>query len=254
MSAPILVFDSGVGGLSIVAEIRSQLPKLDIHYLFDDARLPYGRLAETELVDGCVELICKAVDNTRAGMVVVACNTASTLVLPSLRERLAIPVVGVVPAIKPAAALTQNHSIAVLATLGTIKRDYTQQLIEDFANGCKVHLFAASEMVAMAEAKLAGEPVNMVELEMILSNVRNSGADTLVLGCTHFPVLRDEIASVLGEETRIVDSGRAIANRVAALLVDTDAENFGFNKRFEFSHTRAELPPALNTYLKSYAS
>lgn len=218
MFGPILIFDSGIGGLSIFDEIRKVLPDQDYCYLFDNARLPYGELEESVLIQGCVELIYEQAERIGAQLVVVACNSASTLVLPSLRTKLSIPVVGVVPAIKPAAKVSQARHIGLLATPGTIKRSYTKELIEQFADGCKVELFGSSELVMLAEAKLAGAEVNLALLASQLKPIKNSHLDTLVLGCTHFPILAKEMQQVLGDEVTLLDSGAAIAQRVAYLL------------------------------------
>ncbi|MGS0682248.1 glutamate racemase [Shewanella sp. 125m-7] len=218
MSGPILIFDSGVGGLSIFDEIRKVLPDQGYCYLFDNARLPYGELEESVLIEGCVELICEQVKRTKAVLVVVACNSASTLVLPGLRERLLIPIVGVVPAIKPAALISKTRHIGLLATPGTIKRSYTRELIEEFAGDCEVDLFGSSELVMIAEAKLAGESLDFIKLESELKAIQNTNLDTLVLGCTHFPIIADEIGQILGSGVKLLDSGRAIAQRVVYLL------------------------------------
>ncbi|ABE53529.1 glutamate racemase [Shewanella denitrificans OS217] len=218
MSGPILVFDSGIGGLSVLAEIRKRLPAENYCYLFDNARLPYGDLSESELIRGCVELICQQVQQVEAKIVVVACNTASTLVLPVLRQRLTIPVVGVVPAIKPAALLSKRKHIGVLATPGTVSRDYTHGLISQFAEDCQVDLFGSSELVMLAEQKAAKLPVNNQQLAKILAPIKASKLDVLVLGCTHFPMIKEELSQYLGESVLLLDSGEAIANRVASLL------------------------------------
>lgn len=218
MSGPILVFDSGIGGLSVLTEIRKKLPQYPYCYLFDNARLPYGNLTEAELIRGCVELICQQVDKIQASIVIVACNTASTLVLPVLRERLTIPVVGVVPAIKPAAALSKRKHIGVLATPGTVSRDYTQDLIKQFAIDCQVDLFGSSDLVLLAEQKAAKQAVDITTIAKVLAPIKASKLDVLVLGCTHFPMLKTEISHYLGQSVTLVDSGEAIANRVEALL------------------------------------
>ncbi|WP_434939483.1 glutamate racemase [Shewanella sp. HL-SH8] len=218
MSEPILVFDSGIGGLSVLSEIRKLLPNRDYHYLFDNARLPYGNLSEEDLIEGCVELILQQVHQINAAIVVVACNTASTLVLPRLRASLSIPVVGVVPAIKPAAALSAKKHIGLLATPGTVKRDYTQELINEFADDCKVELFGSSELVMMAEKYVAGEIIDLVELALILQPIKDADIDVLVLGCTHFPIIAAKINQILGNHVKLLDSGLAIANRVKTLV------------------------------------
>lgn len=218
MSQPILVFDSGIGGLSVLQAIQSLLPDHDYVYLFDNARLPYGELKDQQLIDGCVSLVTGLVAQVDAAMVVIACNTASTLVLSELRRHLTIPVVGVVPAIKPAALLSHSKQIGLLATPATIKRSYTRKLIDDFAKDCQVHLFGSSELVFIAEKKLAGKPIDSDYIKQFLSPVIDSNIDVLVLGCTHFPLLRAEMQSILGDKVLLLDSGSAIANRVRSLL------------------------------------
>lgn len=218
MSRSILVFDSGVGGLSILAELQKLLPQHQYHYLFDHARLPYGELDEQTLIKGCAELILPMVAQVQADIVVIACNSASTLVLPTLRAALTIPVVGVVPAIKPAAHLSHSKHIGLLATPGTIKRQYTHRLIEQYAKDCQVELFGSSELVMLAEQKCAGMAISLDKLTQLLHPIANSHIDVLVLGCTHFPMIKAEITAVLGTDIILLDSGEAIARRVQQLL------------------------------------
>lgn len=225
LSGPILVFDSGIGGLSILDEIRQALPDKQYYYLFDNARLPYGELEEQTLISGCMYLITSIVESIDASLVVIACNTASTLVLPALREVLAIPVVGVVPAIKPAAALSRNKHIGVLATPGTIRRPYTHELIEQFGTGCKVELYGSSELVLLSERKAAGIEILQADIAKILKPVKCSGLDTLVLGCTHFPMLKVEIQNYLGKDVILLDSAKAVAARVTNLSLQAEAMN-----------------------------
>lgn len=235
MSGPILIFDSGIGGLSILDEIRKVMPQQSCCYLFDNARLPYGELEESELINGCVSLIVEQAMSINAGIVVVACNSASTLVLPILRQQLSIPVVGVVPAIKPAAKISKCRHIGLLATPGTIKRPYTQELIDAFAEDCRVELFGSSELVMLAEAKLAGIPVDMQRLELLLAPIRISELDTLVLGCTHFPILAAEIKQLLGHSVILLDSGKAVAGRVLSLLKGNGSLKTKSNKVVDYS-------------------
>ncbi|GGB71796.1 glutamate racemase [Shewanella inventionis] len=218
MSGPILVFDSGIGGLSVMSEIRKQLPQHDYCYLFDNARLPYGNLSEQELIRGCVALITQQAKRLNASIVIVACNTASTLVLPQLRQSLTIPIVGVVPAIKPAAQLSKKKHIGLLATPGTVKRDYTQELINQFAGDCQVELFGTSELVLLAEQHVAGKVIDKSQLKAILLPIIESDIDVLVLGCTHFPMIAKEISDCIGAGVTLLDSGEAIAKRVRFLL------------------------------------
>ncbi|NRD71685.1 glutamate racemase [Shewanella sp. VB17] len=218
MSGPILIFDSGVGGLSILDEVRKVLPHENYCYLFDNARLPYGELADQELIEGCKILISLVVERINASLVVIACNTASTLILPSLREVLRVPVVGVVPAVKPAALHSRAKHIGLLATPGTIKRNYTRVLIEQFASDCRVELYASSELVLLAEKKASGEAIFQEEISQLLHPIKSSGLDTLILGCTHFPILKVEIQEYLGCDVLLLDSGKAVAARVHNLI------------------------------------
>jgi glutamate racemase len=214
--ANILIFDSGVGGLSVVRDIQQLLPKLNYTYLFDNQAFPYGELAVDVLLERATTLIGNMVRDKDIDLVVVACNTASTVVLPTLRRELAIPVVGVVPAIKPA-CLASKHAVGLLATPATIKRQYTQDLIALFSCQKEVQLLGSTQLVNMAEDKLRGIEVDICQLHQILNPFKDE-VDVVVLGCTHFPLLRDEIQTVLGQHVTLVDSGRAIALRVASLL------------------------------------
>ncbi|PJG58013.1 glutamate racemase [Aeromonas cavernicola] len=226
--ANILVFDSGMGGLTIYREIRRVLPAHSYFYCFDNANFPYGELSEPALIAACCRLVTTMVARHHIDLVVIACNTASTIALPALRAVLAIPVVGVVPAIKPAAAQTRNGCIGLLATPGTVKRDYTHELIAQFAPGKRVLLKGTTELVVEAEHKLAGLPVNMALLREVLADwlEGDSQPDTLVLGCTHFPLLNDEIRQLM-PQCQLIDSGSAVANRVACLLANKEEQREG---------------------------
>lgn len=220
----ILIFDSGMGGLSVYQEVKRHMPEHRYDYVFDNAFFPYGEQPEATIIERCVQLICPLVQERAIDLVVIACNTASTVALPSLRARLTIPVVGVVPAIKPAAKISQNHVIALLATPGTVKRPYTDRLIEQFAAHCQVLKIGVTELVVEAERKMAGYPVNMESIRHALLSVveAKTQPDTLILGCTHFPLLKDEIHQIVPDIT-LVDSGAAIAKRVSTLLKEKNA-------------------------------
>lgn len=223
--ANILVFDSGMGGLTIYREIRRVLPAHNYFYCFDNANFPYGELSEPALIVACSRLVTTMVACHHIDLVVIACNTASTIALPALRKVLDIPVVGVVPAIKPAAMLTRNGCIGLLATPGTVNRDYTHKLIAQFAPGKRVLLKGTTELVIEAERKLAGLPVNMALLRDVLADwlEGDETPDTLVLGCTHFPLLNEEIAQLM-PQCQLIDSGSAVAKRVAWLLANDGKE------------------------------
>ncbi|EKE77599.1 glutamate racemase [Gallaecimonas xiamenensis] len=239
----LLFFDSGVGGLSVWQEVHHSLPQWQAIYAMDDAAFPYGELTESVLVARVLAVFEEIAARHPIALAVVACNTASTLVLPELRARFDFPIVGVVPAIKPAALQTRSGKIGLLATPGTVNRPYTRQLEADFAKDKTVLRLGSSELVIMAEAKLRGEPVDMARLEGVLAPWLNGhGPDTVILGCTHFPLLKEELAQVLGNGVILVDSGQAIARRVASLLPQATG-----NKKGGLSHLyhTAEDPKGL---------
>jgi glutamate racemase len=217
MSKPILIFDSGLGGLTIYQALQQAMPGFAYHYLADSARLPYGLLTEQALTEGCVALIETYVKQNQVQLAVIACNTASTAILDVLRNRLSIPIVGVVPAIKPAAELSASGCIALLATAATIQRPYTDELIEKFASHCRVQKIACPELVHMAEEKYRYGYADTIQLQRLLGEV-DPLVDTLVLGCTHFPILQTEISACFSKKMRIVDSREAIVRRVRSLV------------------------------------
>lgn len=217
MAKNVLIFDSGVGGLSVYQEIQSLLPNMQYTYVFDNAAFPYGELDSDVLIKRTSSIVEQFTLDAQIDLVVIACNTASTIVLPTLREKLSIPVVGVVPAIKPAALLSSKKCIGLLATPATVERDYTYDLINQFASGVEVVMMGSTRLVEIAEEKLRGETPDLQELECILQEWIGL-VDSIVLGCTHFPLLRQEIQAVMGEDVKMVDSGLAIAKRVQSLL------------------------------------
>lgn len=219
MSGPLLVFDSGVGGLSVVAAMRQRLPQASLAYVCDNAMLPYGTKRDAWLVARCVAVCEAAVAASGACALVVACNTASTLALEALRARLQIPVVGTVPAIKPAAAVSRSGHLALLATSATVNRPYTRRLIETFAGHCQVQRLAADPLVAQAEHWLAGAVLDPSVIEACLAPLwQDPELDTVVLGCTHFPLLGEVLAAAPPRPVTWIDSGDAIARRVAQVV------------------------------------
>jgi glutamate racemase len=217
-----LVFDSGVGGLSVLREIAALLPQLRLTYAADNAAFPYGTKTEAELVARVSAVIGALVETTRPDIVVIACNTASTTALAGVRQFLTVPVVGVVPAIKPAAAASESRVIGLLGTKATVATAYTAALIEQFANGCKVLTHGSPELVEAAERKLQGLPPGDAEIAAAIASLFDQPGgdrlDTVVLGCTHFPLLRDELAAAAPHPVTWMDSGAAIARRVATIL------------------------------------
>ncbi|CAH0532355.1 Glutamate racemase [Vibrio stylophorae] len=225
--ANILFFDSGVGGLSIYQAVKAKLGAAQYIYAFDNAGFPYGELEPKELIARTHGIIERVMQKHAIDLVVIACNTASTVVLPSLRAALNIPVVGVVPAIKPAAACSKMKSIGLLATPATVNRDYTRALIEEFASDCQVLRLGSTRLVEIAEEKLMGDAVDCDELAALLAPW-DQKVDCIVLGCTHFPLLREELKQVLSAQVAIVDSGDAIAERVAFLLNDDKLQSTSY--------------------------
>ncbi|WP_017223642.1 glutamate racemase [Moritella dasanensis] len=221
----ILIFDSGVGGISIYKAIKEQLPNADYLYLFDNAYFPYGELEPEFLIERVCQLIGYMYEKHKPDLVVIACNSASTLVLPALRQRFPIAFVGVVPAIKPAALQSKKKKIGLLATPGTVSREYTQLLVNDHAQGCEIDMIGTTSLVLQAENKLYGHTVDLDAISNVVSKWQDpdNSPDVVVLGCTHFPLLVNELEEVLGEHIQFIDSGMAIASRVKDILGGGDA-------------------------------
>lgn len=260
----IVIFDSGVGGLSVYDEVRQLLPNARYIFAFDNAGFPYGEKPAEQIILRTKQFIEQIVLNYSVDLVVIACNTASTVVLPTLRKHFPFPIVGVVPAIKPAVKLTRNGVIGLLATRATINRQYTHDLINQFATHCKVELIGSARLVELAEEKLHKKPISHSELtEIVLPWLALAKIpDTIVLGCTHFPLLKTELQTVLPTTCQFIDSGTAIARRVYSLLekqiltyitpvieeniaictradhyaarLDDVLANYGFNTRLEY--------------------
>ncbi len=243
----ILVFDSGVGGLSVLAAVREHLPGCEFLFACDNAAFPYGTKGETELIERVDHVVGILARRWAPTLIVIACNSASTLALPRLRSRLSQPVVGVVPAIKPAAAQSTTKVIGLLGTEGTVGRLYTQQLINDFAHGCRVIPLGSSRLVEIAEQAMRGTPPNDAELRHILSPLFAEPAlDTVVLACTHFPLLSRQLAAAAPRPVHWVDSGAAIARRTASLLPGwRPAADRGFSANFTSPTTLQGLYPTL---------
>lgn len=220
----ILVFDSGLGGLTVFREVKAVRPDARFIYLADDAGFPYGNLGESVLIARIIDVLGNAVAQYKPDLVVVACNTASTLALAELRARFAVPFVGTVPAIKPACAQSKSKRVAVLGTRATVDREYTRALIREFASGCNVHLIGSSHLAGFAEAELAGEPAadDAIKQEIGGCFVENDGrrTDTIVLACTHYPLLLDRFRASAPWPVTWLDPAPAIARRVADLMRD----------------------------------
>lgn len=250
----VLVFDSGVGGLSVYSELRQMMPELHYLYAFDNVAFPYGEKSEEFIVQRVVDIVEAVTQRYPLALAVIACNSASTVTLPALRARFDFPVVGVVPAIKPAARLTRNGIVGLLATRGTVRRPYTHELVARFASECKTEMLGSAELVELAEAKLQGNPVPLEEVRRILQPWlrMKEPPDTVVLGCTHFPLLNEELQQVLPEGTRLIDSGAAIARRTAWLLENESPKACSSDSNLAFcmdiTEQAVQLMPVLQRY------
>ncbi len=228
---PVLVVDSGIGGLSVLRAIRAAMPDVRVVYVADDAAFPYGAWEEQALSDHIVALMGNLTAEHDPAAVVIACNTASTLVLPPLRERFDLPFVGTVPAVKPAAEQTKSGVIAVLATPGTMKRDYTRELIKSFGHACHVRLVGAPALAGIAEARMRGEPFDRDEIaEQIapcFEEIDGRRTDIVVLACTHYPFLADVMAEIAPWPVTWLDPAPAIARRLASVLEERSVATGG---------------------------
>ena len=221
--APLLIFDSGVGGLSVLGPTRALLPNAPIVYAADNAAFPYGTRSEAEIAARVPALLGRLVERFHPRLAVIACNTASTIALNHVRAALDISVVGTVPAIKPAAEISHSRVIGVLGTEATVRQPYVDDLAARFAADCTLIRHGSPELVALAEAKLGGERVDPSAVAAAVWPMRTAARgeqmDVVVLACTHFPLLSVELAEALPGVT-FVDGGPGIARRIAWLTRD----------------------------------
>jgi glutamate racemase len=227
----ILVFDSGLGGLTVLREIVATRPDAHFVYVADDAFFPYGHHSEDQIIARVVPLIGELIAAHAPDLVVIACNTASTLVMSHLRNEYKVPFVGTVPAIKPACMRSKTKRVSVLGTKGTVQREYTKALIRDFAQGCEVKLVGSADLASLAEAALSGrdvqDPEILAELAPCFVGDReqvSARTDTVVLACTHYPLLMDRFVALAPWPVDWIDPAPAIARRVADLLKPAGSE------------------------------
>jgi glutamate racemase len=220
-NAPILFFDSGVGGLSVLEPTRKLLPNAPIVYTADSAGFPYGKRTEAEIASRVPALLGRLVERFRPRLAVIACNTASTIALDHVRSALDLPVVGTVPAIKPAAEISKSRVIGVLGTEATVRQPYVDDLAARFAADCTIVRHGSPELVELAEAKLAGEETSVDAVRAAARPMfeADDRIDTVVLACTHFPLLEEELRAAFPNIT-YVDGGPGIARRIAYLTKD----------------------------------
>ena len=252
---PILFFDSGVGGLSIVAPARAAVPRARFVYAADSAGFPYGTKAENEIAVRVPALLGRLAERFRPRLIVVACNTASTIALSAVRAALDLPVVGTVPAIKPAAAMSRSRTIGVLGTEATVRQAYVDDLAARFAADCRVVRHGSAALVELAEAKLRGEATAVADYRAVLAGLfgqpGGDSIDVVVNACTHFPLVEPELAAAAPAEVRFVDGGPGIARRIAALTDGQDWEGARTPDIAVFTRSgerEAALAPALARY------
>jgi len=252
--APLLLFDSGVGGLSVLAEVRKVLPDAPVIYAADNGGLPYGPKSEAEVAARVCGLLGRMSERYRPRLICIACNTASTIALGMVRDVLAVPIVGTVPAIKPGAERTRSGTIGLLGTAATIRQPYVDRLAAEFAADKRLLRHAAPELVTAAEARLRGETIDPAVIARAIAGLRDQpgGAeiDTVVLACTHFPLLHEELATAFGGGVTFVDGAAGIARRIAHLV---QGQSFARSRADFALFTRSDpdftrLAPALASY------
>ena len=223
---PILFFDSGVGGLSVLAPTRALLPAAPLVYVADSAGFPYGTRSEAEIAARVPALLGRLAERYDPRLIVIACNTASTIALGAVRAALDLPIVGTVPAIKPAAAVSVTRTIGVLGTDATVRQPYVDDLARRFAADCRVLRHGSARLVTLAEAALAREATPDAAYAEVLAGLLaqpgGDGIDVVVNACTHFPLVADRLAAAAPRPLRFIDGGPGIARRVAHLLEGTD--------------------------------
>jgi glutamate racemase len=249
IAAPtILVFDSGLGGLTVFREVARARPDAAFVYAADDALFPYGRIPEPELIDRVVAVIGELIAAHAPDLVVIACNTASTLVLPALRQHFSVPFVGTVPAIKPACSASLSRQVSVLGTEATVKREYTHALIRQYGQGCSVNLVGSARLAGFAERELTGDPVSddllLQEIEPCFVSAGDARTDTVVLACTHYPLLTARMERLAPWPVRWIDPAPAIARRVVDLVGPVQGQDRPIAKAVFTSGKAPSLPLA----------
>lgn len=218
---PLLLFDSGVGGLSVLRAVKALLPNAPIVYVADNGGFPYGTKTEAEIATRVPALLGRLTERYQPRLIVIACNTASTIALGAARAALDLPIVGTVPAIKPAAALSKSRAIGVLGTNATVRQPYVDRLSEEFAADCLVLRHGSARLVELAEAKLRGEQTPPEDFRAALAGLLDQPGgnkiDTVVLACTHFPLIQEELAVASPRPISFIDGAEGIARRVAVL-------------------------------------
>lgn len=253
----ILIFDSGLGGLTVFREITKTHPGARFVYGADDAFFPYGRHSEADLRARVVAVMAEFISAHRPDIVVIACNTASTIVLTDLRLRFKVPFVGTVPAIKPACAASKSKLVSVLGTEATVGREYTKVLIQDFAQGCDVRLVGSGKLASLAEAGLVQSAISdasiAAEIAPCFVEEGERRTDTVVLACTHYPLLLDRLERNAPWPVAWIDPAPAIARRVCELLPPVPSERPDGRLNAQAVFTSGRIPSApLNAALARF--
>ena len=252
---PILFFDSGVGGLSVLGPTRALLPNAPFVYAADSAGFPYGTKGEREIAVRVPALLGRLAERYRPRLIVIACNTASTIALTDVRAALDLPIVGTVPAIRPAAGISVTRTIGVLGTEATVRQPYVDDLAARFAADCTVLRHGSAELVQLAEAKLHGhvtDPARYADiLQGLFGQPGGDRIDTIVNACTHFPLVVDELKAAAPLGVRFIDGSGGIARRVVALTAGQDWPEHPGTGRAVFTRLDPEadaLAPALSRF------
>ena len=252
---PILFFDSGIGGLSVLAPARALLPQAPLVYVADNAGYPYGTKSEIEIAARVPALLGRLAERYDPRLIVIACNTASTIALAHVRTALDLPIVGTVPAIKPAALFSKTRVIGVLGTDATVRQPYVDRLAAEFAADCVVLRHGSAELVDAAEAKLHGHAPDPAIFARAMAGLTGQPGgerlDTVVLACTHFPLVETELAGATALPLTFVHGGEGIARRIAFLTRGQDWPAAPGAGRAVFTRAdpaNAALTPALARY------
>ena len=218
---PIGVFDSGVGGISVLKHIHALLPIEDLIYLADSKYAPYGNKTAQEITQRCL-ILCDDLLQKNVKAIVVACNTATAAAIDTLRETFNIPIIGMEPAVKPAAEASKNGVIGVLATVGTLKSAQFAALLESYGRNVKVVTQACVGLVECIERGELDTPETKALIRLYATPLLAEGADTIVLGCTHYPFVKDTIREIVGDKISLIDTGAAVAKQLKRQLEEKD--------------------------------
>lgn len=224
VSAPVGVMDSGVGGLTVLKHLTRQLPREHFIYFADSAYAPYGNQSASKIQQRCFT-IADTLIAQGAKALVVACNTATAAAISAMRAHFSLPIIGMEPAVKPAAAASKNNVIGVLATTGTLQSAQFAALLEHYGHGVQVVTQACVGLVERIEQGLMDQPETMALLETYCQPLIDAGADTIVLGCTHYPFVRSYIQQIVGPNVTLIDTGAAVAKRLQQVLAEKTLMN-----------------------------